>query len=58
MADFQENHENLIYDKFVQILEFNLIIIFVIFPQFQFRLGNESFEISRTQRLPRESFQL
>ena len=52
MAIFVKNSKNhIIYDikgEFVKIREFILVIIYVIFPQkSQFRLENESFEISR-----------
>ena len=36
-----------LYGEIVKIQEFNLVIIFVIFPQkWQFRLKNENFEMS------------
>ena len=48
MAIHVKNLKNHIYDEVVKIREFNLIKIFVIFPQkWQFRLENENFEISR-----------
>ena len=45
---FQENLENHMKGEFVKIQEFTLVIIFVIFDKkWQFRLENESFEISQ-----------